>query len=112
MAVIQTSSQLQLRALRSGTSVTLVIPRNVYIEMCSQVQQWFPLETGGILLGTRSRDSAQVEVLVGAGPGARRERSGMVPDAAWQAAEVARLYDEANPTLAYLVDCHSPPRST
>jgi integrative and conjugative element protein (TIGR02256 family) len=80
-------------------------------QMLAEAEQYAPCETGGVLLGESDREAARVVVteLIGAGPGARRERHRFVPDGAWQRNRIAERYEIAGRTLEYLGDWHSHP---
>ncbi len=70
----------------------------------------FPDETGGLLLGYRA---AQGDVIVtqmtGPGPQALHRPKSFVPDAPWQAANLAQRYADSGGYLEYLGDWHTHP---
>jgi integrative and conjugative element protein (TIGR02256 family) len=66
-------------------------------------------ETGGVLLGWRDAHNVVVEHVVGAGPAARHGRASFQPDASWQQARVAQLYEQSGRRLSYLGDWHTHP---
>ena len=67
------------------------------------------LETGGVLLGWRDSHNVVVEHVIGPGPGARHERMSFQPDASWQQARIAQLYEQSGRRLSYLGDWHTHP---
>jgi integrative and conjugative element protein (TIGR02256 family) len=74
----------------------------------------FPFETGGVLLGYWAREYEEVVVTHATGPGPRavHRMHSFVPDAEYQEAEVARLYEESGRVSTYLGDWHSHPLGT
>jgi integrative and conjugative element protein (TIGR02256 family) len=80
-------------------------------EMARLAVENTPDETGGILLGYESAESASAVIthLVGAGPGATRKPSEFLPDGHWQEQEVARVYAASGRRSTYLGDWHSHP---
>jgi integrative and conjugative element protein (TIGR02256 family) len=78
-----------------------------------------PDETGGILLGWTGPSSAGdgrsdvvIAEVIGPGPGARHDRTTFRPDAAWQTAQVARLYEASGRRHTYLGDWHTHPNGS
>jgi integrative and conjugative element protein (TIGR02256 family) len=68
-----------------------------------------PLETGGVLLGWRDATDVCVTNIIGPGPRATHDRTSFMPDADWQAEQVALLYSQSGRRLAYLGDWHTHP---
>ena len=71
----------------------------------------FPNEAGGALMGQVNGDGSGIVVthLIGPGPQAIHNQTSFIPDYAYQEAEIGRLYNESERTLAYLGDWHSHP---
>jgi integrative and conjugative element protein (TIGR02256 family) len=90
---------------------TLAIPAGIADEILGEATRYAPKETGGVLLGLSERNARVVWVseLIGAGPGARRERHCFEPDGPWQRARIAERYEASGRMLAYLGDWHSHP---
>jgi integrative and conjugative element protein (TIGR02256 family) len=89
----------------------LEIPPELESEILVQAGGHAPLETGGVLLGTRDRRArrAFVSELVDAGPRAQRESHRFTPDGPWQRARIAERYEASGRVLAYIGDWHSHP---
>lgn len=88
------------------------VDKDIAAQVLNEAVEFAPLETGGVLLGTRDDESGQDIIateLVGAGPNARRERRGFTPDGPWQREQIAKRYEASGRTLAYLGDWHSHP---
>lgn len=81
--------------------------------MHREAARYFPLETGGLLMGYWSADDrgpvAVVTRLIGPGPKADRTPFSFEPDADWQAEQVARMYARSRRRITYLGDWHSHP---
>ena len=79
-------------------------------EIESSADQFYPLETGGTLMGYWAEPSvAVVTKLISAGPDAARQRAGFHPDQEWQLREIARHYEASGRMDGYLGDWHSHP---
>lgn len=89
--------------------LTVAFDSRCWIAILSLAVNRYPLETGGILVGTWSGDCARVTNVVGPGPSANHERRSFEPDQAWQVAEVARLWRISGGQAAYLGDWHTHP---
>ena len=86
------------------------IPERLRIVLMDEIDQWVPLETGGILLGYEDQDNAPVVTdLIGPGPRARHLKSGFFPDHLFQVAELDRRVGSSPTTLSYLGEWHSHP---
>ena len=74
----------------------------------------FPVETGGILMGYRAKDSNEPVItdLVGPGPKAKHERENFSPDYDFQCSEVARIYEASGRIITYLGDWHTHPNGS
>jgi integrative and conjugative element protein (TIGR02256 family) len=86
-----------------------VIPTALSQALIADARWHAPKETGGVLLGYRDRCLSSVTELVGAGPGACRQRHRFDPDSAWQRERIAERYKRSGRTLCYLGDWHSHP---
>ena len=71
----------------------------------------FPNEAGGALMGHINDDRSGIVTMcvIGPGPEATHNRMSFIPDYPYQEAEITRLYNESERTLAYLGDWHSHP---
>lgn len=94
--------------MTSRRPAPLWLPAAVIADMVREAWRTWPIETGGVLLGSARGAGAQVGRLVGPGPAARHERRSFTPDEDWQAAEVAAAW-AADPTVRYLGDWHTHP---
>jgi integrative and conjugative element protein (TIGR02256 family) len=87
------------------------IPETVIRWMTTEANRVFPLETGGILVGYWGGEGEVVITnMTGAGPRAEHRRYSFSPDAEYQEAEVAHLYEESGRVHTYLGDWHTHPR--
>ncbi len=85
------------------------LSRGAVDELRREAQRHAPLETGGVLVGYRAAEAIVVTALVHAGPLAERRVDGFSPDAAYQASEIAKLYEASGRLDTYLGDWHSHP---
>jgi integrative and conjugative element protein (TIGR02256 family) len=87
--------------------------RTVLERMRREADDKFPLETGGLLIGYRSADDADVVVtdIVGPGPNAIHRATRYVPDYAYHRQEMSRIFNTSNGMATYLGDWHSHPGS-
>jgi len=67
-------------------------------------------ETGGVLMGYWSDDSAVITTAIGPGPEAIGTMRRFRPNSEWQKLEIARVYQASGRTVTYLGDWHSHPR--
>lgn len=78
--------------------------------MASEASRWAPCETGGILVGYwAAPDEAVITYVVDGGPNAQRTNMAFEPDAPYQEARLAELYERSGRLDAYLGDWHSHP---
>ena len=72
--------------------------------------KWYPLETGGILIGYRAslRESV-ITSLIGAGPRAIRTRTSFTPDLDYQERAIEQHFLLTEGSESYLGDWHSHP---
>ncbi|WP_166509638.1 Mov34/MPN/PAD-1 family protein [Blastococcus sp. TF02-8] len=82
-------------------------------EALREAQRAFPLETGGLLLGWSTRPgSVLISRVIGPGPDAAHQPTSFTPDTAWQEAQLAQAYAQADRRLQFLGDWHTHPRGT
>lgn len=75
-----------------------------------EITRTFPLESGGVLMGSRVYpDSWTIDHVVGPGPAARHSRYRFTPDLAWQHAQIAERFHATGGASTYLGDWHSHP---
>ncbi len=79
--------------------------------MSFEAEQWYPRETGGVLLGYSDESSREIVVrtMVGPGPEARHGRWTFVPDHRFHEDQVSQIYARSGRTWTYLGDWHSHP---
>jgi integrative and conjugative element protein (TIGR02256 family) len=102
------------RDKRGVTGAALYLPRPLLREMVREARDHAPQETGGMLIGYRTSELADAEIvvtgLIGAGPEARRTRNRFEPDGPWQQEQLERIYAQSGRVTTYLGDWHSHPR--
>jgi integrative and conjugative element protein (TIGR02256 family) len=77
-----------------------------------ETAEWFPKETGGVLVGyVADRAARQIVVtsVIGPGPAATHRRSRFEPDFEWQQQELERMYEACGRRRTYVGDWHSHP---
>lgn len=95
--------------MSSGSRVCWVSER-AQATLAKEALQWYPLETGGLLIGYTDPASAPVVTdVIGPGPAAVHAREGFVPDYGDQEKRLAELYHGSARTLTYLGDWHTHP---
>jgi len=99
-----------MRRERARATGVIWIARAVIRVFSEDATRWFPLETGGVLLGYEDADTVVVRALVAAGPKARHAKWGFEPDARWQEREIARHYAESARIDGYVGEIHTHPR--
>ena len=78
-----------------------------------EVTRTFPLESGGVLMGTRVGDDVwHVDHIVGPGPRANHARYRFSPDLDYQTCEIAQQFHDTGGRSTYLGDWHSHPGAT
>lgn len=78
--------------------------------MLKLAQEQYPRETGGMLLGYVAEDrSVVVRSIIGPGPNAVHERTGFVPDGAYQQAVLEERFRASAGRETYLGDWHTHP---
>jgi integrative and conjugative element protein (TIGR02256 family) len=87
----------------------ILVEREHLEEMLLEGRRTFPLETGGVLMGFVSAGRIVVTSVIGPGPRAVHRRRSFTPDAEWQQARVADLYEMSGRRDTYLGDWHTHP---
>lgn len=90
----------------------IVIRRELLDDMLAEGRRTLPLETGGVLMGYAADARITVTAVIGPGPRAVHRRHSFEPDAEWQQARVAELYERSGRTDSYLGDWHTHPNGT
>lgn len=78
-------------------------------KMRTKATVFHPLETGGVLLGWRSKQDCVVVDVCGPGPRALHGRHRFLPDHKWQVSQIQRIFLESNGDIDYLGDWHTHP---
>lgn len=95
--------------------VTTVVwlPAALLHEMAVAAQRLEPKEAGGILAGYWSTKFTECVVthVIDAGPNAEHRATGMTPDAAYQEAELDRIFEETRGASVYIAEWHTHPTS-
>lgn len=79
-------------------------------EMVTEALAKYPLETGGVLLGSTTDDGAAViHRVIGPGPEAQHRRSSFEPDDAWQQHQLDAVFEREPKINTYLGDWHTHP---
>lgn len=93
---------------------SILLPRDIFLEMVHEATRKTPLETGGILLGTwlSGQFGAHVSKMIGPGPNAVHELHSFEPDYKYQSAEVELVYRKAPKGVTYLGDWHTHPNGS
>ena len=88
------------------------ISQKLIDDMLADVEEYFPLETGGSFFGYTS-DSNDVVIthLIDAGPRAKRTKFSFEPDQGFQLPEMELLFYKHKGSVRYLGDWHSHPCS-
>lgn len=89
--------------------MTIWLGRATAEMMIAQANTFFPLETGGVLLGWRHGEDRVIVDVVGAGPKSLHGRHAFIPDHAWQVAQIDEAFRKTAGDLDYLGDWHSHP---
>jgi len=90
----------------------IAIRRGLLDDMLAEGRRTLPLETGGVLMGYATDACITVTAVIGPGPRAVHRRHSFEPDAEWQQAKVAELYERSGRTDSYLGDWHTHPNGT
>lgn len=89
--------------------MVLWVPARLRELIEAEASRAHPLETGGVLMGYWNGRSAVVTDVIGPGPYAHHEPDSFEHDAAWQHAEIVRIYAASGRLHAYLGDWHTHP---
>ncbi|MBB5706348.1 Mov34/MPN/PAD-1 family protein [Sphingopyxis panaciterrulae] len=89
--------------------MTIWLAREVVLEMERLGSIYYPLETGGMLLGWRDGPDRIATGLIGPGSGALHGLYSFIPDGAWQRARLAHIFSATAGDLDYLGDWHTHP---
>ncbi|PDT81051.1 hypothetical protein CO676_24280 [Sinorhizobium sp. BJ1] len=89
--------------------MTIWLGRDAAQVIIEQANIFFPLETGGVLLGWRDGEDRVVVDIVGAGPKALHGRHTFIPDHSWQVEQIDEAFRNTAGDLDYLGDWHSHP---
>jgi integrative and conjugative element protein (TIGR02256 family) len=85
-------------------------PSQIHDEGVGRAKRYYPLETGGALMGYWHDDgTAVVTASIDPGPNAVRTRHNFEPDQEWQLKEIARRYYASGRRETYLGDWHTHP---
>lgn len=84
-------------------------PRSLQASIECQARRFFPLETGGVLLGWRDGPDVIAASYIGPGPRALHGRHLFVPDHAWQLSQIRAAFKASGGDLDYLGDWHTHP---
>jgi len=91
-------------------SLSLVwIQNDVLSGIRGDAEHYYPLESGGILLGYLSGTEAVVTAWVDGGPLAVRRYDSFIPDQDHHIKSIARMYEKSGRRTIYLGDWHSHP---
>lgn len=78
-------------------------------QLDSLANDHLPNETGGVLLGYATTDTAVVQKIVGPGPHATHSPTAFSPDHAYHEHRIGEEYRKSNGVTTYLGDWHSHP---
>lgn len=88
------------------------IPQRVLNAALIEADEKVPNETVGVLLGVSHGNDMWVDVVIGPGPGATHSPTTFVPDADFQADEIAIAYEALGRRTSYLGDWHTHPKAS
>lgn len=89
--------------------MTIWLSRPIMTVIRDLAALFYPVETGGVLLGWRDGGDRIITGLVGPGPNALHGRYTFLPDHAWQIARIREAFDASLGDLDYLGDWHTHP---
>ena len=87
------------------------LKRSVLEKIVEDLKQWYPKETGGVLIGYWNQNQAVITNIIDGGPKALRKEVSFTPDHAYQKKEIEKVYNSTGRTEVYLGDWHSHPDS-
>ncbi len=97
--------------MSNGTRLWLA--DSILTAMHKIADQYYPCETGGMLLGYEAKNSdVVVNAIVGPGPKAKHGRFRFVPDAKYQQTELENHFYKTEARETYLGDWHTHPRGS
>lgn len=80
--------------------------------MLQEANKFYPLETGGVLGGYKTKDQVGVITnLFRSGPSAEHNLKSYIPDYVWDEKKIARLYTESRGQSTYMGDWHTHPKT-
>ena len=79
--------------------------------LAKEVEEKFPKETGGILVGYISNSDYVITHIIGPGPQAVHTADKFIPDHDFQCEEIAKHYKHTEGSETYLGDWHSHPNA-
>lgn len=85
------------------------ISRSAVADLLDEAELWWPLETGGVLLGYESGADVVVERVVGPGGQAKHSSTGYKPDGGFHGLAMERVFRESDGAVYYLGDWHTHP---
>jgi integrative and conjugative element protein (TIGR02256 family) len=93
---------------------TAWVSKTVYDQMITEADRVFPNETGGVLVGywVVPFQELVVTAVIGPGPRALHEKDRFIPESEYQAAQLARYYQDSGRLHTYLGDWHTHPQSS
>jgi integrative and conjugative element protein (TIGR02256 family) len=77
--------------------------------MEAEADRYFPLETGGVLVGYRAQAVQVITNMIGPGPRAVRTTTSFEGDHEYQCEELERIYRRSGAVTMYLGDWHTHP---
>lgn len=93
----------------SESGVKIWLTHRVAERIQSDAAKYFPLETGGVLLGWRNGMDRIIVDAIGAGPKALHGRLRFLPDHAFQVRHIDNAFRTSDGDLDYLGDWHTHP---
>ena len=104
---------VKLFALPKMQRIVASMAEAVFAQCIREIDATFPLESGGVLMGTWVSDSeVAIRAAIGPGPAASHERFRFRPDLAWQHEQIARYFADSEGLITYLGDWHSHPQAS
>jgi integrative and conjugative element protein (TIGR02256 family) len=85
------------------------IKKSVLETIKEDLHKWYPVETGGVLMGYWNGDEVVISQIIDGGPKASRTRKSFNPDHDYQLEEISRIYKLSGRTETYLGDWHTHP---
>jgi len=79
--------------------------------MLEEAARMFPKETGGILMGTKSKEGGHILQAIGPGPKAIHKEFSFKPDDDFHEKQMASVFNSTNGTVTYLGEWHTHPTS-